>query len=126
MPTKLSPNRNKIPKNRESTRYFSSLQEERVASLVGGNRTSNSGAGNFSKGDVVAHGVLIECKTPTKPKESVSIKKEWIEKNAKEAFEMRIPNHALAICFEPGGENHFLIGEGLFSFLCNKLREEDC
>lgn len=118
--------RRNLPKNRESTRYASSLQEERVASLIGGTRSSNSGAGRFAKGDVSTPSMLVECKTPMSPKGSVSIKREWISKNAEEAFERRIPNHALAICFEPGGENWFLIGEGLFKYMCERLSEEDC
>lgn len=118
--------RRSLPKNRECTRWFSAAQEERVANLIGGMRSPNSGAGNFAKGDVCTRHMLVECKTPMSPKGSVSVKREWIDKNAAEAFGRRIPNHALAICFEPGGENWFVIGEGLFKWLCEKLDEEDC
>ena len=39
-------------KNKESTRYFSSNQEQYIAKLLGGQQTPNSGATDFIKGDV--------------------------------------------------------------------------
>lgn len=108
------------------TRYYSSMQEDHVGELVGGHRTPNSGAGHFSKGDVVVPeaSLLIECKTPTSEKASVSIKKEWVSKNRQEALSNRLAHCAIAVEFAPNSENYFLIDESLFSFLVEKLREE--
>lgn len=117
--------RHSMPKNKGSTRYFSSAQEEAVAELVGGVRSPNSGAGHFAKGDVCTPNMLIECKTVEKPRQSVSIKADWLKKNGLEAFERRIPNHALAFRFAPDGEDYFVIDSRLFKWLCEKLSEED-
>ena len=113
-----------MPKNKESTRYFSTLQEEKVASLIDGYRTSNSGAGLFQKGDVYTNHLLVECKTPTTEKESFSIKKEWLDKNKEEAKKTRKSFSALAFCFKPNGENYFVIDENLFKYLNQKINEE--
>ena len=63
------------------TRFYSKEQEKRVAKAVGGKRTANSGATAFSKGDVRTDLFLLECKTCTEPRKSISIKKEWFDKN---------------------------------------------
>lgn len=109
-----------------TTRYFSEMQEERVAELIGGQRTPNSGAKEWRKGDVIQKdaSLLIECKTPMTEKDSFSIKREWVEKNRKEAMDMRLFNQAIAITFAPKCENFFLIDEKLFKFLVEKLGEE--
>lgn len=116
-----------MTKNRESTRYYSDMQEKSVVKLVGGQQVSNSGAGKFRKGDVHHDGasMLIECKTSTSDKSSISIKKEWIDKNKEEAFTQRLSNTAIAVTFAPGTENYFLIDESLFRFLVGKLEEEN-
>lgn len=113
-------------KNTDSTRFYSDLQEKSVCKLINASQTSNSGAGHFSKGDVVKKdaSLLVECKTTLSPKNSVSIKKEWILKNKQEAFSNRLSNQAIAINFEPEGENYFIINERLFKFLVDKLTEE--
>ena len=67
-----------MSKNKESTRYFSSKQEEYVAKLINGRIVSNSGAAKFTCGDVVSDDFIIECKTKMKPSESFSIKKQWL------------------------------------------------
>lgn len=67
-----------MTKNKESTRYFSSNQEQYIAKLLNGNKTPNSGATLFKKGDVIIQraNTLCECKTCLKEKDSFSIKKE--------------------------------------------------
>ena len=67
-----------MTKNKESTRYFSSKQEEYVAKLINGRTVSNSGAAKFTCGDVISDEFIIECKTKMKPSESFSIKKQWL------------------------------------------------
>lgn len=106
-----------------STRYYSNKQEKQVAKAIGGRKTANSGATKWSKGDVVSSQFLIECKTHTEFRNSFTIKKEWIDKNNEEAFQMGKHYSALAIDFGDG-ENHYLINERLFKQLINYLEEE--
>ena len=68
------------------TRYYSKKQEEIVAKSMGGKRQPNSGATAFAKGDVISGKWLIECKTKTKSSDSISIKKEWFNKNTDETL----------------------------------------
>lgn len=107
------------------TRYFSSKQEKHVAKTVGGKQVANSGATAFSKGDVRNDKWLIECKTKTSPSQSISIKKEWLEKNEEEAFAMG--KHYSALCFSFGDlhfdKQYYILNEQTFKeFL--KLQEE--
>lgn len=112
-------------RNKESTRYYSEAMEDHVASAFkNGHRQPNSGAAKFNKGDVVTNSFLIECKVPMAEKDSFSIKKEWIEKNRLEAFQIRKPNQALAIRFSPEGETFYLIPEKLMKELVEYLEEE--
>lgn len=117
-----------MTKNKGATRFFSQQQESNVAKALNGKRTSNSGAGKWQKSDVIVPkaSLSIECKTVMTPKNSISIKKEWISKHLEEAFQNGLDNTALAICFEPEGkENYFIINEKLMKFLVEKLEEEN-
>ena len=107
------------------TRYFSSIQEKSVEKDLGGERTKNSGATTFDKGDVKTDKFLIECKTKTTPSQSISIKKEWIEKNNKEALFMGKPYAAIAFNFGPDQDNYYIIDKFLFQELIEYLGEED-
>lgn len=80
-------------KQRESeqkkpTRYYSKKQEDAVAESLSGNRQKNSGATAFQKGDVSLEDFLVECKTKTKPSDSIAIKKEWLTKIQEESLFM--------------------------------------
>lgn len=86
------------------TRYYSSRQENKVAKELGGKVVPNSGAIMFGAGDVALDNWLIECKTKTSPAESMSIKKEWLEKNEEEAFAMGKEHSALIFDF---GDTHY-------------------
>ena len=108
--------------NRKATRYYSSKQEQKVAKAVNGRRTANSGATAFQKGDVIAPDWLIECKTKTKESTSISIKKEWLEKNQEEAFAMNKHHSALAFSFGPDEPNYYIISEKDFQ---NFMEEEN-
>lgn len=113
--------------NKESTRYYSDLQENHIARRFDGRRTANSGANRFDKGDIIVEdaSMLIEAKTSLSEKSSFSVKKEWIEKNKEEAFRNRLSNQAIAISFDPKGtENYYLINEKLFEYLIDKLKED--
>lgn len=95
------------------TRFYSNRQEKKVAKIVNGKQTANSGASAFSKGDVRNDNWLIECKTLTEPKKSHTIKKEWLVKNAEEAFAMNKPYNALAFDFGDG-DNYFIVDAKTF------------
>lgn len=116
-----------MTKNKESTRYYSNQHEDSIAKALGATRQSNSGAGHFKKGDLVHNGasMLIEAKTTMTEKSSVSVKKEWIDKNQKEAFLIRKQNSCVCFNFGPGSENYYVINERLMKFLIDKLEEED-
>lgn len=107
------------------TRYFSSRQEKSVEKDLGGERTKNSGATTFDKGDVKTDKFLIECKTKTTPSQSISIKKEWIEKNNKEALFMGKPYTAIAFNFGPDQDNYYIIDKFLFQELIKYIGKED-
>lgn len=109
------------------TRYFSKIQEEAVAKATGGKRTPNSGATDFGgKSDVdITNLFNIECKTKTSNSESISIKKEWIYKNKREALFDGNPYSAIAFNFGPDSENYYIIDEYLFLELIDHLKTLD-
>lgn len=110
------------------TRTFSKKQEDQVAKAIGGQRTPNSGATPWSKGDVLTSGEeawLIECKTKTAHSDSIKINKEWFEKNRQEAAFMGKPHSAIVFNFGPGEENHYIIDEYLFLELLEYLKNKN-
>ena len=86
-----------------------------------GTRTLNSGATPYQKGDVLTEKFLLECKTKTSASASISVQKEWLEKNEKEALFMGKPYNALAFNFGPGEKNYYIIDEYLFELLLAAL-----
>lgn len=106
------------------TRFYSKQQEKKVAQVVKGKRTANSGATMFSKGDVVTDNFLIECKTCTEPRKSFTLKQEWFDKNKEEAFAMHKDYSAIVFDFGDG-EQHYVIDEFLFKILLETLQEEE-
>jgi len=110
-----------------NTRKYSKNQESRVAKSLKGKRQANSGATPFFKGDVITDQFCIECKTATTEKQSMSIKRDWIDKLKEEAFAMGKPYWALAFNF--GGlnnpENFYIIDEKLFKLLQTYLEENN-
>lgn len=110
------------------TRHYSSRQEKTVAKAVNGKVQKNSGATAFDKGDVIVsgkNGFLLECKTKTSASESISIKKEWFEKNRQECLLTGTPHQAVVFNFGPGEENHYIIDEYLFLELIDHLNTLD-
>lgn len=99
--------------NKNSTRYFSSRQEKRVAKAVKGRTVSNSGAPPFVAGDVRTDNWLFECKTKTTPSESMSVKLEWLIKNEEEAFAMGKDYSAVVIDFG-SSDNYYIVDEKTF------------
>lgn len=112
-------------KNKNATRSFSDAHEKSVCKALNAIQTPNSGATKFKKGDCIQQEVslLIECKTSTKEKDSVSIKKEWIDKNNKEAKDMRLDNSCLCFNFGPETDNYYVISEKLMKYLVKSLKE---
>ena len=106
--------------NIKSTRYYSGRQERKVAKAVKGKLVSNSGASDFTAGDIQTDLFLLECKTKTQDSKAFTIKKEWFEKNKEESFAMGKPYSAVVINFGDG-ENHYIISEKLFKRLLEHL-----
>ena len=80
----------------------------------------------WQKGDIILNNglFLLEAKTKTTNSESISIKKEWLEKNATEALFMGKPYNALVFNFGPNEDNYYIIDQYLMEFLIEKLEEE--
>lgn len=92
-----------------NTRKYSEMQEKEIAKWLDGKVVPNSGAIKFGSGDVLTNAFCIEAKTVTAPKESISIKKEWIAAAKKEALAAGKTSWAIAIRFEPFGEDYYII-----------------
>lgn len=107
------------------TRYYSKKQEDAIAKKLGGQRVKNSGATAWQKGDVHLDKWLLEAKTKTTSSKSISIQKEWLEKNVKEALFQGKPYTALAFNFGPDEKNYYIIDEELFETLVYILNEEN-
>ena len=109
--------------NVKPTRFYSNKQEKAVAKVVNGKQVKNSGATAFKKGDVENENWLIECKTKTKDSQSITIHKEWLEKNEEEAFSMG--RQYSALCFDFGdGCRYYIVDEKTFINMKNKLEDE--
>ena len=106
----------------KSTRFYSKKQETAIADATGGQRTPNSGATTWSKGDVLTEQFLLEAKTKTTHSDSIKINKEWFEKNKQEMAFMGKPHSAIVFNFGPGEENHYIIDEYLFLELLEYLK----
>ena len=96
---------------------------------MGAFQQANSGAGTFAKGDVCnrSASMLFECKTSTSNKESVSIKRDWLEKIEEERKSKRLDNSCVVINFGPDApynKNYYIINERLMRFLIDKLEED--
>ena len=107
------------------TRHYSNKQEKAIAKKFEGKQTLNSGSTPWQKGDVILDKFLLEAKTKTSPSKSMSIQKEWLEKNSKEALFVGKPYSALAFNFGPDEKNYYIIDEELFEFLVEALNREE-
>ena len=116
-----------MTKNKNSTRYYSSLQEERISKKLNFIKQPNSGASLFNKSDLINKNIsmAIECKTCMKNKDSFTIKKEWFEKQKNDSFANRLEHSVIAFNFGPDDlEDKFIIDYKLMYYLINKLSEE--
>ena len=111
---------------KEPTRYYSKRQENSIAKKFDGERVKNSGATLWSKGDInLDSGWLIEAKTHTTTRKSMTIQKEWLDKNQKESLFMGKPYNALAFNFGPDEPNYYIIDENLFELLVQELKNKE-
>lgn len=117
--------RTKEGETKKPTRHFSDRQEKSVVSATGGRQTANSGATMFDKGDVLTKQFLLECKTKMTHADSISLKKEWFEKNKQECLLTGKPYDAVVFNFGPGEPNHYVIDEYLFQALLEYLASLD-
>lgn len=111
--------------NKNTTRYYSSKQENNIANNIGGKIVPNSGSSKFCAGDVQTKDFLIEAKTCMKNQESFSIKKSWIVKNELERMSLNKPFSALAFSFGPDSPNYYVINENIFKKLINFLENSE-
>ena len=117
-----------LAKQGEPPRYYSNRQEKAVAKEIGGKQTKNSGATLFQKSDVYTDLFNLECKTKTTNSDSISIKREWFEKQIKENIQMGKKYSAIVFNFGPDApynENHYIINEQLFLALQEYLKESN-
>ena len=92
-----------------TTRDYSDKQERHIAKVTGGRVQSNSGGTKFGGGDVHTDKFFIEAKTPTKEKQSFSIKRDWMTKIEEQAFEQGKEEAVLAFRFNPDIDNDLYI-----------------
>lgn len=114
----LDKNHNEVKK---PTRYYSNKQEKTVANNINGRQSSNSGATMFDKSDVSTDKWVFECKTKTSDSLSISVKKEWIDKNKTEAIFMGKPYSAVVFNFGPNQDNFYIIDENTFKLMLDAL-----
>lgn len=107
------------------TRAASKRQETKVAKLLGGKVQPNSGATDYSKGDVTTDEMLLECKTSMKSKQSFSIKKEWLDKNEIERFSMKKDYSGLVFDFGDNGKQYIVMEMSQFKRLLSERKQED-
>ena len=95
------------------TRKESKKQEQRIAKLLRGRRTANSGAGTFDKGDVKTKHMLIEAKTVTAHRVNRTIERKWLDKLEEQAFSRGYRMSALA--FDYGdGQDYYILNQSDF------------
>ena len=117
-----------LAKQGEPPKYYSNRQEKAVAKEIGGKQTKNSGATLFQKSDVYTDLFNLECKTKTTNSDSISIKREWFEKQIRENIQMGKKYSAIVFNFGPDApynENHYIIDEYLFLALQEYLKERN-
>ena len=108
----------------KSTREASSRQEKAISKAIGGRRTSNSGATKFDKGDLKTEKFLIEAKTCMTPKNSFSIKKEWLIKLKEEQYAMSKMYSSLCFDFGDEKDRYYILDENTFNYIKDFLESE--
>lgn len=108
----------------KSTRDASTNQEKAIAKSLNANRTPNSGATAFQKGDLyIGQEWLIEAKTCMRPKKSFSIKKEWLDKLKEEQFACNKEYNTLCFDFGDNKNRYYIIDENTFKYFIDLLKD---
>lgn len=107
---------------KKPTRYYSNKQETDIAKKIKGNKAVNSGAGKFSKGDVLSDRWLLECKTCIQEKKSFNIKKGWLEKLKEEQYSMNKQYSSLVFNFGDT-KNYYILDEKTYLYLYELEKE---
>lgn len=108
----------------KTTRDASLQQETNVAKALGGHRTANSGATTFSKGDVIVGNCIVECKTKMTECKSITVQKDWIDTVEEERIEMGKMASCVAISFDVGKHNYYIISERHMKMLLELINTE--
>lgn len=108
-----------------SAKDCSVLQEKQIANFLGGAVTPGSGGTKFGGGDIITDTMLIEAKTVTTEKLSISLKKEWLDKVEEQAFEQGKYMSAVAVRFEPHGTDYYVVNETVFKSMLRALEERE-
>ena len=114
----------KCSEEKNSTRYYSNIQEKNIAKAVKGKQTPNSGATPFIKSDVLTENWSFEAKTQIRSKKSFTLKKEWFDKQKQESLFMGKPYSAVVFNFGPNETNYYVLDEITFLELLESFRNE--
>ena len=68
--------------------------------------------------------MLIECKTVMKPQRSITVKKEWFEKNEQERFASKKGYSAVVFDFGDGQEQYIAMTVKAFKRLLKDQKED--
>lgn len=98
-------------------------QEKEIAKQLGGKVQAASGGTAFGGGDIHTRDFFIEAKTASYHRTTMQVKEEWLQKMEKQAFEQRKPYSALAIRFDPEGQDYFMISQSLMRTLVEFLED---
>lgn len=91
-----------MTQNKESTRYYSNIQEKNVANFLSGKVVAGSGSDKFAPGDVKTDKYLIECKTHVKETAKVEfLSSSWKQIVAEATRCGRFP----VLCVDNGTQN---------------------
>jgi hypothetical protein len=107
----------------KSNRFYSKIQEKKLAKDIGLKRTPNSGATLFLKGDLHGPDILMEAKTLKTKQKQHTIKKEWFDKLHDEAFSTGKLLAVLAFDFGDG-DNYIAMRASDWKMLYDAWRRE--
>lgn len=93
---------------------MSGEQENKSTRKIGMEKTPNSGATPFRKGDGLDNYAVMECKTKMKPSKSMRVQKSWLDKIEKECFKMGREIAIVNINFGDG-EDYYILNETDFA-----------
>lgn len=114
-----------MTKNNNATRYYSGKQEKNIAKSINGNLTCNSGAYQFSAGDVVTERWIVEAKTCMEAKKSFSIKKDWLDTLKEEMYASNKDYRALCFDFGDEKDRYYILDENTFKYVKELLDSQE-